>query len=95
MMMLLYLPRIRLSDQFRFRFISETMNSIRCLGMTAWMRNLPLARPLPAEDNTTKKDAGIQPCLERDNHDPSVRAIPDNKRLRPRAHWDWNIIVLG
>jgi hypothetical protein len=33
---------------------------------TPWMSDQPVARPLPAQDNTTQKDEDKQPCLERD-----------------------------
>jgi len=47
---------------------SENLKPSRYLGRTLWMGDRPIARPLPANDSTTQKNADIRPRLKRDSN---------------------------
>jgi hypothetical protein len=79
--------RIRPSDLFRFRiWLLKLMNLFWTFGRTPWTGDQPYARPLPTQDNTTKKKRGHASSGNR-THDPSVRAVEDSACLRQRGHW--------
>jgi hypothetical protein len=61
--------------------ISGTTNLSRHLGITPWMGDRPIARPLPIQDRTTHMKADIYPCLEW-NSTLRFQFIPVFKRLK-------------
>jgi hypothetical protein len=52
------------------------------------MRDEPVARPVPTQDNTTQKDADKYPCLMRDSNPRSQQLTGKDPRLRPHGHCD-------
>jgi hypothetical protein len=68
---------------------SETLSHFRQFGRTPWTRDQPNARPLPTQDSTTEKNVDII-CSSTGirMHDPGIRAVQDQTRLRWRSHRD-------
>jgi hypothetical protein len=65
-------------------------NLIYTNGRTPWTRDQPVARPLPTQRTTHRKNAhtDIQVLSGIRIHDPTVRASEDSSSLRPRGHCD-------
>jgi hypothetical protein len=47
---------------------SESMNTFRFIGRIPWTGDRLVAVPLPIQDSTTQKNAGIHPLLEWDSN---------------------------
>jgi hypothetical protein len=64
--------------------------NVRTFGRTPWTGDQPDARPLPTQDNTTKKNAEthIHAPIGIRTHNPSVPTAEDSTCLRRRGHWD-------
>jgi hypothetical protein len=71
---------------------SETMKPFRRFGSTSWMGDQPIAKPLPAQDDTTYKDAVVHSCCKRDSNSRSqFSSVQDPICLRLHGHWDRHI----
>jgi len=44
----------------------ETVNTFRQFGMTPWIGNQVIKKPLPIQDSTTQKNRDTQPYLKQD-----------------------------
>jgi len=65
------------------------MNAIRHFGMTGWMGDRVITKPLSTHDSTTRRNAYMHPCSSGiRTRDPSIRAVEGRKHLRLCGHRD-------
>jgi hypothetical protein len=71
------------------RFVSLQLLNFSTVSRTPWTGDQPVARPLPAQDNTNKNKSR-QTSMPRVGFEPTtrVRADEDSSCLRPRGHCD-------
>lgn len=70
----LHLKKIRngLTLVFQFKINFSNYEYFHTFDMTPWTKDLPMARPLPAQDSYNTENANLQPFDELDSNPPSL-----------------------